>query len=432
MGINNRQRRAAKRRKRPSGGRGSQGPAPGGSSGWPPHWAAPEDDGVRARAVLVEAIHAVQADPAAAPALAGALLGQDSPLPTRAVAEALAAILGELVRNAVGGGWSPADLGQVVRRRSDGRHLPALAALLTAEAHRHPAERVAPAWREELADLPSPAPADPRTVVGLAVGLALAGLLDVLPAVAPTMPPPGAAGPTATARGADARVLARVRALLAKAESTEFADEAEALSAKAQELVSRYALDQLADHAQDHDGEPVTARRLWIDPPYVLPKALLLDAVAEANRCRSVVAEALGFATVLGAERDLDAVELLTTSLLVQADAVMLRHGRLVGRRGTSRTRSFRRAFLVSFATRIGERLREATAAATTHTGRSAELVPLVRRHTERVEAERDRMFPHTDARATTISNREGWAAGRAAADLALFERDPALAQASG
>ncbi|MDP9441581.1 MAG: DUF2786 domain-containing protein, partial [Actinomycetota bacterium] len=41
----------------------------------------------------------------------------------------------------------------------------------------------------------------------------------------------------------DDRILSRVRALLAKAESTEFAPEAEAFTEKAQELMARYAID---------------------------------------------------------------------------------------------------------------------------------------------------------------------------------------------
>ena len=86
----------------------------------------------------------------------------------------------------------------------------------------------------------------------------------------------------------DQKVLAKVRALLAKAESTEFPDEAEALSAKAQELMSRYSLHQ-AVHEHDRGRAPAAAgRRLWMDAPYAGAKALLVQAVATANRCRTV------------------------------------------------------------------------------------------------------------------------------------------------
>ncbi len=119
-------------------------------------------------------------------------------------------------------------------------------------------------------------------------------------------------------------------------------------------------------------------RRLWIDAPYVLPKALLIDAVARANRCRAVLLEQIGCSTVIGHPQDLAAVELLSTSLLVQANAAMLRCGQQADCQGVSRTTSFRRAFLVSYATRIGERLRAADHRAVHECSRSGKLVPVL------------------------------------------------------
>ena len=69
--------------------------------------------------------------------------------------------------------------------------------------------------------------------------------------------------------------------------------------------------------------------------------------------------------TVVGFPADLNAVELLFTSLLVQANTAMLRAGGKKDEFGRSRTRAFRQSFLVSYAIRIGERLEEATAHAT-------------------------------------------------------------------
>ena len=89
-------------------------------------------------------------------------------------------------------------------------------------------------------------------------------------------------------------------------------------------------------------------------------KSHLVHHVAMANRCRAAATKQLGFTLVLGRPADLVAVEVLTTSLLVQADAVMLRHGRRANWNGQSRTRAFRHAFLLSFATRVGQRLQEA------------------------------------------------------------------------
>ena len=68
--------------------------------------------------------------------------------------------------------------------------------------------------------------------------------------------------------------------------------------------------------------------------------------------------------TVVAHADDLDAIDMLFTSLLVQATRAMLAKGPHEDRFGRSRTRSFRQSFLVAFAGRIHERLVAATAAA--------------------------------------------------------------------
>src|SRR5258708_26039932 len=177
---------------------------------------------------------------------------------------------------------------------------------------------------------------------------------------------PGAAraGAWAAGSGAEAGTLGKIRALLAKAESTEFPEEAEALSARAQELMAKHSIDHALLAAQSGSKDRPAARRLPVDNPYESPKATLLHAVAQANRCRSVWQKAIGMSTVVGFPSDLDAVELLFTSLLVQANTAMLREGAKKDAYGRSRTRAFRQSFLVAYAYRIGVRLSEATVGA--------------------------------------------------------------------
>jgi hypothetical protein len=246
------------------------------------------------------------------------------------------------------------------------------------------------------------------------------------------IPPPGGAdGERAGSTTAETKLLAKVRGLLAKAEATEYDDEAEALSAKAQELVSRHALERLlngSDSAAVTDSATMSSRRIWIEPPYVLAKALLIAAVADANRCRSVVSEAHGFSTVIGVEADLAAVDVLITSLLLQAGTAMRRHGRQLDSTGTSRTRSFRQSFLVAYAGRIRERLQSAAEQAVERTGRAGELVPVLHRQAERLDAATQAMFPEMTQRAAAVGNAQGWVAGRAAADAARLNTDPQLA----
>jgi hypothetical protein len=311
--------------------------------------------------------------------------------------------------------WLPSDLVEITRRSLSSRHVD-LVTRLTAQAE-----------PGEVVDIDAPA--------GVQVALDLAMLLRLLPPIADVTRTIGdtVGGPGSDAPPESSAVLAKVRSLLAKAESTEFPAEAEALSAKAQELIATYALDRYV--AQLDDSQPreeMTVRRLWIDAPYVNAKAMLVDAVASANHCRSVLSAGLGFVTLVGQGADVEATELLVTSLLVQADRAMLRQGRLDHEPGRSRTRSFRQSFLVSYASRIGERLRQTSAQTVAGSDRSTELVPVMARHDELVQAATAELFPAITTRRTRASDHAGWMAGRAAADLARFDiRDGLTDQAA-
>lgn len=227
--------------------------------------------------------------------------------------------------------------------------------------------------------------------------------------------------PTGSEPAADTKMLERIRALLAKAESTTFPDEAEALSIKAQELMARFSIDAaMIDHARPSGSVPIQ-RRITLDNPYVSAKALLLTQVAAANHCQTVWIKNGGYAEVFGFEVDVDAVELLFVSLLVQSSSTMVSAGPQYDRRGRSTTRAFRHAFLTSFGQRVGERLREAArvtteAAAEVH-GRA--LVPVMAERDEAVRAAMDRAVPLRRPHLTSVSHRGGWDAGRTAADRA-------------
>lgn len=223
------------------------------------------------------------------------------------------------------------------------------------------------------------------------------------------------------ARGIDPGMLVKIRALLAKAESTTFPEEAEALSAKAQELMTRYRIDAVVVGGRAGSGGP-GGTRIWIDDPYADAKVSLLGAVARANGCESVQLGGLGCVHVVGFPADLEVVELLHTSLLVQAATAMLAAGPQVDARGRSRTRSFRQSFLLAYAWRVGGRLAEANAA--TEQAVDAEhgggLLPVLRDRDREVEAAVAELFPKAGTRRQkSVSNAAGWGAGVAAADRA-------------
>ncbi|WP_027331797.1 DUF2786 domain-containing protein [Mycolicibacterium tusciae] len=342
----------------------------------------------------------------------------------------------DAVRAAWEGGWLPSDLHELARRKLEPSAVEYLTAAVVLESKRYSVATLHPRWRTDLATIsavvgPNPtAPlmghwADVNGVsrrAALTVVLRVLSLLSRLPVIEPLLPLPGASRHAQSAAGeVDQKALGRVRALLAKAEATKFPEEAEALSAKAQELMSRYSLHQAVAASERGRAPVAAARRIWIDSPYARPKVILVQAVGTANRCRAVWAEKLGFVTVVGSETDLDLVELLTTSLLVQANRAMLAAGSQANGRGYTRTRSFRQSFLIAYATRIGERL-DSTNASVTAQIEDSRLLPVLAAGNRAADELTDRLFPGVVHRRVSVSNGAGWSAGRAAADLAQFD----------
>ncbi len=334
--------------------------------------------------------------------------------PPAEVDPALAALLHDTVAALARAGWQPAELHRVVARRGD----PLQGRLVTdaITEHLRGFRDVDPRWRAQADELRRAAGPRRRAdrVSLLDATLRLIGTLRRLPPIEVLVPPPGTAAPArAASASADVGLLNRVRALLAKAESTDFPAEAEAYSAKAQELIARHSIaDALAEHTA-----PVVpyARRIGVDHPYENEKASLLDAVARANRCHTVWSPELGFTTVFGFDADIDGVELLYTSLLLQGHRAM---AAAEPRGGRARIKAFRRSFLIAYAVRIGERLEHATAAAVA--AESADLLPVLASRDAQVRETMDRIFPATvRARGSRVDSHEGWESGRAAADRA-------------
>ncbi len=366
------------------------------------------------------------------------------------VAAAVQCAVAPLVTAAWERGWAPDDLHQAARRRLDAVAVGYLVDVIAEESQRYAKATVTQRWSDDLRQIGAVVWWEPTQTGGhllqwvrrharsladaLSTVIQVLAMLLALPVLPRIIAPPGsAAASAAPRRGVDQKMLARVRALLAKAESTTFPDEAEALSAKAQELMSRYSLERIVVDSAGSPGSdpyPAAARRLWLDNPYVAAKALLVGAVAEANRCRTVLSEGLGFTTVLGDEVDLEIVELLSTSLLVQATRAMVSAGSQTSRTGRSRTRSYRQSFLLAYATRIGERLSTARDVSTAAVADSARLLPVLAARERVVEELFESMFPRSVSRSYSVGNAAGWHAGRAAADLAVLDTRRAVRSA--
>lgn len=288
-----------------------------------------------------------------------------------------------------------------------------------------------PSWREQADELASGV--DPTTgwLAAAADGSYVVALdafpvLFELPALDVLIPPPGRTDAPGTRRPAAATdpMLQRVRSLLAKAESTEFEAEAIALTAKAQELITRHAIDAALLAGEAGAGGPADEPgmiRVPIDPPYADAKSLLLQIVAEATRCRSVFSPGVSHSSVVGFPDDLAAVELLFTSLLVQAQHALAEAGRSAPAGTRTRSQGFRSAFLLAYAHRIGERLDEINQHVFAAEERAADtFLPVLRSQEEAVADFLAARFGQTYAGSVRGAyDPAGWTSGRLAADQA-------------
>ncbi|MCY7287141.1 MAG: DUF2786 domain-containing protein [Cryobacterium sp.] len=156
-----------------------------------------------------------------------------------------------------------------------------------------------------------------------------------------------------------------IRKLLAKAERAATTDEADAYNVKAAELMARHGVDtaMLASSSSGDVRDAIDSKRLRMTDPYSAEKAQLANGVARALGCRLV--QHPGFrrgqidaVTVMGFGSDLRRVELVYTSLLLQATRSVVRQ-RPPGWSGES-TAAFRRTYLVGFTNEVYRRLVDA------------------------------------------------------------------------
>ena len=427
MGKNSRQRHAAKLRDHAARrqARGDHDPRSTSSSG---HGSHSNNSGPGVNTVVVTAARfaygpgesAERFDHAAAAAIAADPTGD-------VTSHMTSQALGRLWSN----GWQPADVIHIARRQFGAKVAQAATRSVLVEATQSGAEDRAPQeWLDQLDEI-GERPDDGALGFDAAMAsLRFLGLLLGQPKLPFLLPPPSEWGHTTVRRtvrpvaaGVDQKLLAKIRALLAKAEATTFAEEAESFTAKAQELMARYTIDAALLGSASESKVDVRGRRVHIDDPIASSKAQLLGAVAYANGGRVVYDQGLSFATVMAESFEHRLIEVLYTSLLVQATKASATAAIAANR---TRTPSFRRAFLLSYAVRIGERLRLAqhvvqTQAVADHG--SSFLPVLVRRDEAVAEATRE-AFPNSAPIKNRSVDGQGWKAGRVAADIADLGKD--------
>ena len=218
-------------------------------------------------------------------------------------------------------------------------------------------------------------------------------------------------------------LLDRVRKLLAKAEAEGVTPpEAEALTAKAAELMARYGIDRARLAATRPDTDRPGSRIIDIGNPWAQVRAHLLAGLAGAMRCQCVLLNTSRPGArihIFGYASDLERVDILYTSLLLQMARGLTVALVPVGVRSP---RAWRRSWLLGFVTAVITRVRSAedraaaNAEGETHSGPSTALVLADRAVVIRRQLEQE--YPVTRRTRVTYSGRgysDGYAQGQRA-----------------
>jgi hypothetical protein len=156
-------------------------------------------------------------------------------------------------------------------------------------------------------------------------------------------------------------LLARVRKLLVKAEATGVtAEEAQALTAKAAELMAKYGIDRALLAAERPETDRPADRFIDIANPWARVQAHLLCGLASALRCQCVILPRSGPGTrihMFGYTSDIERADVLYTSVLIQMWQGLAATP-LPGR--VQSARAWRRSWLLGFVTAVVARVRAA------------------------------------------------------------------------
>ena len=212
-------------------------------------------------------------------------------------------------------------------------------------------------------------------------------------------------------------LLDRVRKLLVKAEADGVTQaEAQALTAKAAELMAKYGIDRALLAAARPETDRPADRVIEIGNPWARVQAHLLCGLASALRCQCVILPQAGpgsWIHMFGFASDIERTDVLYTSLLLQMWQGLSAVEPPAWSRGP---RAWRRSWLLGFATAVVARVRAAEQAAATRAadapaGNGATAALVLADRTQIIERTLRRAYPVTRTSRVTYSG-SGYGSG--------------------
>jgi hypothetical protein len=147
-------------------------------------------------------------------------------------------------------------------------------------------------------------------------------------------------------------VIRIVEALLQKANNTSYPEEAKAFQQKAQELMTKYQVEETDLFGRSKD-EIISNRKVSLEPPYVIDKSILLGSIARQNFCR--VLRGPDYAIIYGYESDIELTLVMYNYLVID---MFSKAAQSIPEGGT--TTSWKKSFFGGYSSTISKRLREA------------------------------------------------------------------------
>lgn len=166
------------------------------------------------------------------------------------------------------------------------------------------------------------------------------------------------------------KYASKIRDILNHAERAGTQEEADSFFAKAQDLMTKWAIDDamIQQAAQKHEKEQIEKRQIVLQFRFYKADASILQAIAINNQARVLITQQKGegrgeyIAYLVGFPTDLDRTEMMFASMMIQLSRALEDHLRnhpeIKADRNANKTE--RKSFRYGFASRLDARLQEA------------------------------------------------------------------------